>query len=69
MSDPKNATGLENEVGTPRQLLYAPNKVRGSYICMFLEWVQAERIYMNIIPPAVYRGIAQLLRLQLAWVD
>ena len=34
---------------------------------MFLEWAQAERIYS--IPPAVYLGIAHLLRLQLAWVD
>ena len=29
---PKNATGLENEVGTPRQFRYVPNKVRRSYI-------------------------------------
>ena len=29
-SDPKNVTGLQNEVGTPRQLRYVPNKVRGS---------------------------------------
>ena len=27
----KNVTGLENEVGTPRQLRYVPNMVRSSY--------------------------------------
>ena len=29
---PQNVTGLENEVGTPRQLRFVPNNFRGSYI-------------------------------------
>ena len=28
---PKNVTGLENEVGTPRQLRFLPNNFRGSH--------------------------------------
>ena len=40
----KNATGLENEVGAPRQLRYVPNKVRGSYIYTYM--VKYTHIYI-----------------------
>ena len=33
---PKNVTGLENEVGTPRQLRFLPNNFRGSYIYIYI---------------------------------
>ena len=39
----KNVTGLENEVGTPRQLRYVTNMVRSSYIIMFGEKLDAPR--------------------------
>ena len=32
----KNFTGLENEVGTPRQLRYVTNMVRSSYIYIYI---------------------------------
>ena len=33
----KNVTGLENEVGTPRQLRYVTNMVRSSYVDIDLD--------------------------------
>ena len=32
----KNATGLENEVGTPRQFRYITNQVRGAAACIYI---------------------------------
>ena len=37
---PENVMGLENEVGTPRQLPFVPKNFRGSYACILTVAVQ-----------------------------
>ena len=49
MSEPKNAIGLENEVGTPRQLRYVSNIIHGSCIYIYIYMYIISMIMMSFI--------------------